>query len=541
MKMRKILAVLVAAVMVLSMIPVMAVTSSAVDVEGDWITCRSANDYDEEQELGTYKPAPGYEYTNEGFQTIGADYTNTMPYFHVMSREAQSLKDGIYLEMRVDDFDYNGWISFTIWDSSNFSILDTDGYGSGWSSLISASGNGNPASVVSDIVLEDGNDIGEQSFMTELGKTSATPTLDKNGQEVYTLEVSYDGSQYNILICGELVAGSAQITELFDKLSPTGDFYIGMAMFSATTGGSAGLSILNYGTSKSEATPPIGTDSAEPEANANVFADMMPADGVEANKPAILYNAAEYSVPQVANADVSALGDNAYRFTSRTEDLYFRWIISPKVSYDAADFPVVAFMVRSYDASGGAVYYCSGDRMSATAEYMTAWGLWDEGSMEFKDENDVYYNMVVVDLTDQWSDRINLIRFDFFGLDVSDEDYASFDFCWAGTFRSAEEAQAYTAAWAAENNLGNAETEASTEPETQESGDTEENVGGDEATKDPEDNGTAAPGDEGTKAPEGVDTKAEEKKGGCGSVIGSCAVLASAMAAAFVLKKKNSA
>ncbi len=45
-------------------------------------------------------------------------------------------------------------------------------------------------------------------------------------------------------------------------------------------------------------------------------------------------------------------------------------------------------------------------------------------------------------------------------------------------------------------------------------------------------------GEAGTKAPE-AGTDAPEKKGGCGSVIGSVAVLFSAMAAAVVLKKKD--
>ncbi|MBQ9779921.1 MAG: hypothetical protein IJW00_03135 [Clostridia bacterium] len=526
MKMRKILAALIAAVMVLSMVPVMAVTVSAVDIEGDWITCRSANDYDEEQENGSYKPAPGYHYTSDGFETIGADYTNTMPYFHVMSREAQSLKEGIYLEVRVDEFDYNGWLSFTLWDSENFSILDTNGYGSGWSSLVNGNVSGGAASVDSSIVLEDGNDIGEQSFMTGLGKTSATPTKDDEGRQIYTLEVNYDGSQYNILVCGELVAGGKEITELFNKISPDGDFYIGLAMFSATTGGKANLSILKYGTSKDDASTPVGSDRAEPETNANVFPDMMPADGVEANQPAFRYDASLYSAPQVANADVTALGDNAFRFTSRTEDMYFRWLVSNTVSYDAVDFPVVAFMVRSYDASGGAVYYCSGDRMAADAEHMTSWGLWDEGCLEYKDEDGVYYNMVVVDLSEQWEGRINLIRFDFFDLDVSDEDDASFDFCWAGTFRSVEEAQAYTVAWAGENGLSDVEDE--------------------EPTEEPTETPTEAPTEEATNAPE-ASTNAEAKteapktedKKGCGAVMGSAAVLLTAVAAAFCLKRRE--
>ena len=45
--MRKVLALIVAAMMIISMIPVMAITTSAADVEGDWTTYRAASEYPE--------------------------------------------------------------------------------------------------------------------------------------------------------------------------------------------------------------------------------------------------------------------------------------------------------------------------------------------------------------------------------------------------------------------------------------------------------------------------------------------------------------
>ena len=88
-------------------------------------------------------------------------------------------------------------------------------------------------------------------------------------------------------------------------------------------------------------------------------------------------------------------------------------------------FPDVQQLVVAGESAGAyGVAAVSGDVMAATADHMTSWGLWDEGCLEYEDEDGVYYNMVVVDLSEQWQDRINLIRFDFFeGSAVGDTIY----------------------------------------------------------------------------------------------------------------------
>ena len=87
--MKKVLALLIAAMMIVSMIPVMAITASAADVEGYWTTYRSATDYEEpeEDEEPAYKPAPGFEYTSEGFHMTTADYTSTTPFGTIQSKD----------------------------------------------------------------------------------------------------------------------------------------------------------------------------------------------------------------------------------------------------------------------------------------------------------------------------------------------------------------------------------------------------------------------------------------------------------------------
>ena len=79
--MKKVLALIIAAMMIVSMIPVMAITTSAADVEGDWITYRSAAGYEEpeEDDEPSYTPAPGYEYTDEGCVVLQPDWTDITP------------------------------------------------------------------------------------------------------------------------------------------------------------------------------------------------------------------------------------------------------------------------------------------------------------------------------------------------------------------------------------------------------------------------------------------------------------------------------
>ena len=64
--MKKLLALVLCAVMVLAMIPAVTLTASAAG-EGDWTTRRSPKDYDDPDD---YCPAGGFYYDSEGFHTL---------------------------------------------------------------------------------------------------------------------------------------------------------------------------------------------------------------------------------------------------------------------------------------------------------------------------------------------------------------------------------------------------------------------------------------------------------------------------------------
>jgi len=125
----------------LAAVSVVAVITPAAAVECDWITLRQANDYHEvDPETGEeppYQAAPGYTYTDEGFTTIPADYTGTCPYFNIRSKDKYDIRDGLYIQLRVDDFSYKGpdgnadeWVLFSLWDSENIAPGQS-GYGDG--------------------------------------------------------------------------------------------------------------------------------------------------------------------------------------------------------------------------------------------------------------------------------------------------------------------------------------------------------------------------------------------------------------------------
>ena len=101
--MKKLIALVIAVIMVVSMVPVMALSTSAAG-EGEWAVLRNPATYDAEAEGEVVIPAPGYQYTNEGLMTIAPDWSNYTPFFTVQTVEAKSLKDGFFMEVRIDDY-----------------------------------------------------------------------------------------------------------------------------------------------------------------------------------------------------------------------------------------------------------------------------------------------------------------------------------------------------------------------------------------------------------------------------------------------------
>ena len=202
--------------------------------------------------------------------------------------------------------------------------------------------------------------------------------------------------------------------------------------------------------------------------------------------------------------------------------MFFSMSAKRSWSYDAADFPVFGIMVKNLWIDSGIVWYAAGEIPSATNGYTVPFSIYD-GEFYGADEE---YIFVPVDLTDMWEGRFNSVRLDF---NMADELVREFDVCFAGMFRSVEEAYTYANSWLSEN----------TEAETKDPNATEE-----ETTAAPTEDATTAAPEAETTAPtvDGENTTAAETeapKSGCGSVVGFGAVAILAAAAAFVALKKD--
>ena len=177
-------------------------------------------------------------------------------------------------------------------------------------------------------------------------------------------------------------------------------------------------------------------------------------------------------------------------------------------------------MFRNIWTEGGTLWYAAGDVMGAKDGCNFPVSIYDG---EFYGEDEEYV-FIPWDLTDLWEGRINTIRLDFA---IEDEANREFDICFAGMFRSEDEAYAYAEEYLrATTDVDPDATKEETVPET-----------------DPETDPETTPDGDATQAPEGDATNAPETeapKEGCGGIIsfGAVAIL-SAAAAAVALKKKD--
>ena len=561
--MKKLIVLLLATLMVVSMIPVMAISTSAA-VDGLWTTYQGAGSYPEpDDEPDTiYAPESGYEYTSEGFSLVQPDWgTTCAPFATASTKEAQPIKEGIYLKFRVDDYAYGGdiaadhWIAITV----NTGKVEDDGsvtgkvqpgntsYGGGWLTLLRGFGDGNVTSIP-HLTDPKTADFGG-SFMPQGAGVSAPAEIDSEGREIHTFEITWDGSQYDIKLNGVSHPDMANTTALLEKLSSTGDFFIGITMMDGYKGEDTGadLTILEFGTSASDATKPVGDDKKEAEENGFIDYPISPGDTVEANMPAILWDPSTYNLKTGNNVTFTAKGDNTWAASASEALVFFNLSPKRKWSYDSEEFPVFGIMLRNLWVDTGMLWYAAGDYSGATDGLNFAFSVYDG---QFYGEDDEYV-FVPYDMTGLWEGRINSIRLD---MNIADESSREFDLCFAGMFRSEEEAYAYAEAWITNvtgeaPDVGGDETEDDTaasgevEDTTAASGEVEDTTA---ASGNVEDT-TVASGDnadtnadaEATTVADGEGDK-EEEKSGCGAVVGfgAVAVLAAA-AAAVALKKKD--
>ena len=520
--MKKTISIMMMVAMLLCTASVLLQPAGAV-VEGDWVTTRRANDYDDEQNYST--PAAGYEYTPDGFQTISPDYTNSTVYQQVHTRQAIDLKgnnDGqghaIALTFTVLDYPYGGetdedqWIAITL-NSQEKANQGSVENGEGLCILIRQNVGGS--------VLEPGKAQAQYHYVDKDGKGFAaftlpniTVPLNEEGKEIYSFTVTYDGTGYVFNLCGTETKDE-YLNTLLDKVCADGA-YLGITMHSGVSGATASMLISSF-----QGEVPFGDDRADPQPNVKNFAPIADSSTVEVNQPAVLWDSTcrDFDKIDLVGASYEVQENGTVKLTTQTLAPYLFMGVKSEISYEAADFPVIAILTKDCFANDGVIFYCAGSVLAAKEECSDSMEL---DSYSYGDG----WALGIYDLSDDeaWAGRINAIRigFGFSADDLTDEEYNNFKIAYYGAFRSEEEAVAYAEAYLTNLNGGELPTE--------------------QTTTEPEVNTTKAPD---TDAPTTDDTDTKdvindtEQPVGCKAYAAPIVALIAFFGAAYVIKKRG--
>ena len=573
--MKKILSALLVVAMIASMCAVFSIPAAAVD--GNFDThgrvSQEAEDYD-----GDINSIPGYHYVRgEGLKVTAADWTTGTPFSHVSTKEKVDLKQGVYMQVRIDSFEYGAkdkWVNFNLWSLPAIDEGSGDeAFGTGVQTLMRPSNGGfGTVSWYTKSFSATGS-----SSMSEEGKK-----VPADGKNVLTLKVTYDGTTFAVEINGA-VAPQKVIDYMNTTYAEDSFAYVGFTMYSDAKGGTQEATVLKYGTSEANATVPQGDDEKEPENYIIEYAEIADPSDVEEGEPAILMSGdKEYSdLKGTPTSNIGAkisISDELLVHVIGSKELTDCgvWKVDNDVSYDIVDFPVMLIMTKNFCSCGtgvpgecygfeeAALYVATGEnlvpnsqnKVSGLATYTDPCFIGDDG-----------YVFFIKDLSSEtgedgrFNGRINSTRVDF-TIDINSGIAGAneFDVVMQGFFASVEDAANYAMAYLEDNGYESGEdgedetTEApvvdTTEAPTVETTeapvvDTTEApvVETTEATTEAsEEETTEESEEETTKAPEQTTAaSSDDAAAGCfGTVgMGAIAIVAIAAAAGFVSFKKK--
>jgi hypothetical protein len=396
--MKKILSMLLVAAMLISALCALAVVPASA-AEGMWDTFGSAADYDP-LNADSRISVPGYEYTEEGLKILPGDWSTTTIFGTVSSKTQVDLKDGVYMEIVVDDFSLENdrWLMFHLWSEQTIvPAANNEDYGYGIKAFAYPGLNKDVTesgevpmeyvkwayeyfTLVGDTKVPEDQIV--KANVNVIENEDGTTTYEYVDKFVLELCVTWEGDTYNVTYNGA-PAPEAVITYMNETFGSNSQAYVGFSFHNTTKGGDAEFTMTKFGTSKEDATTPMGDDSKEP-VNYNVkYADIMDASTVPEGQPAIMMNANADSdiggLPQSASGSaISVNGDYInVRGTNTTSD-FGVWKVKSSVSYDVADFPVMMCVVKDlctcgydqcYAIEKVSFYPLVGDILSASDNY----------------------------------------------------------------------------------------------------------------------------------------------------------------------------
>ena len=544
--MKKILSALLVVAMIASMCAVFALPASAS--ANDFFDTHGKASHEVPGYDGDINSIPGYKYTEDGFTMTTADWTTGKPFSHVSTRDKVDLKNGFYMQVRVDDFDYkvtDKWLNFNIWSKPSIDegTGDTQ-FGTGVQTLIRPS----TKAALSEIVWYT-------NAFDETGKSSIAKDYngkDAEGRNILTLVITYDmQSGYDVTING--AKAPEKVIEYMNKTYADDSWaHVGFTMYSGSTGGSQSATILKYGDAELTAVKPAGEGSKAPQNYIIEYAPIKDASTVPAGQPAVILTG-DKETDDLKGTPLSNTGS----IVRITEDGLIHivatkskgdcgvWDVKNDVSYDIQDFPVIMVITKNYcndgAGPGGCFAYEEAELYLATGNEVVINpnnkipGILPEEKAYFIDDDS--YLAFIYDVSShlksesdpdgRFDGRINATRFDLIDIDLVNPGANEFDIVMQCFFRTEEEARAYAEAYFTANGWeGHPDEETDSETETETESKTESESQSEAKTE--------------TNAPEGGNDNASS--GGCSGTVGfgAIAIVAVAAVAGFVtLKKKD--
>ena len=475
--MKKILSALLALTMILSLAVMFATNvAAAASDENMWTVLTHENQYQDDYD-GDYKSIPGYKYTSDGFQTYGGEWKADGPYQLVQTKNAVNIKDGVYMEVRVDEhYSTSGdqWLNFNIWEDTNLVPCSANpAWGEGVQAIMRISAPkeateteppvpGLAASVA--WYIKEFTPGGSNTAIEEANRT----TVEKDGKQLLTLAltITWDGTTFAVDINGS-AAPEATITYMNETFAD-GNAYIGFSMYSSVKDQNQSCTILKFGTSKDTATTPKGTDAATAVNYDNTPVALMDASQVPAGQPGILMtgdraNSALKSTPDsgTGGSIITINGDYIHINALKSLADSGKLMVDNNISYAVEDFSILRVLTKNFCSCGMgthadcmalesmSAYIMAGDVVAPESkhQYRELDICYDAYFIENGEDSDNYLTFTLDISETSETGRFNGVRLDMSGIDLKNYGFNEFDICFVGLFRTEEEADEYVEAY----------------------------------------------------------------------------------------------
>ena len=527
--------------MILSIVIIAAVPTSAVD--GDWTVVARPEQERGELSEDKHESVAGYYYDATGFHMTAANWGGQTPLARFVSKAKIDLKDGVYMEIVIDEFTSE---NVDCW----YSIMLTD-------EQIAEPGKGFAGEAVENLIRPNVPVPNTTTwyltgdFKQQYDPCDNVPVVKNDAKkDVLEVAIAWEEGTYTYTING-VSAPEVVITYMNQKWGENSEVYVGFCLQHTVKDGTVAASLVKYGHTKDDAAVPAGDDHEDPIDNSTNFvaAPVVENPTFEAGKPGIFMNGdVEGSdlkvIPTpVGGETITVNEDGSFSIVAANKCCPTGvWTVKNETSYAIEDLPIVMMVTKNlctcteddkYDGLCGAmeesdVYLMTGDNLKPNDDFLVDASVsWDAYAVG----DDTYLSMIVdaSEMGSLFSGRINAVRFDIRNVNTSDPAASRFDVCFVAFFATEEDANAFFEAYL--TNLGWENPDAGEDDVTTE----EETTAVDETTGADE-----TPGAEDvTTAPQGGSTAPAKK--GCGSVVGfgAVAVVAVASVAGFVSFKKK--